>query len=840
VATLLARADGLLSAAATWALAHATGLLDSQAGNSAVPTGAGGTSAAFTPDAVTIDGVAVKVASRVTSPSGTLTIDLVQGGVQVAGTAVVINVSDLPSCVDTPSTTFGCIGWTFLKFAAPVALAAATAYNVRAIASVASEVNLFRDATANNWSRLLRVSTAAAAAPVAGDRFFVLGEWTGAGALTSRAVTMDSTAATDFGDGVITGVPSVGISKGGTLSFGVVAATAYILQINGRLEVWAGGVLEMGTAAAPTPVDSSHTLQFNAGADAQMGVSCFGTFTREGVARTAGKDVFWTKLNTDEAAGQTVLGVAADTGWLNADVIAIASTSRTSTQAESRVLNGNAGATTVTVTAGLTNAHSGTSPTEAEVILLTRNNVLKSVAAAHMIFCRMFEDSVIRWRWAQTAYCSSTQTAYQFASEHQTTSAGSFDVQYCSFHAFEGPVSLTKAGLTAWVGTFSYNVAYDVCNVAASGGVDFSATSTGAWSIRGNVLLLCGNSGLGGFLFRSFSGIFTDNICASCPGYGVYILTTVGAPYMLAATWSSNEAHSNGVGGFRIAGLSGFTVNGGRAWRNQVTGLEITASNTPADQVTVKNCDAFGNGSRNLWISSAQVGLVRLRSCSVESDAAYTTPRGVELAANYWGPLYLESCTFGQTLGHTTADVYFQTGGNLLHEVFLINTVLASATEFGNITSLGGRSAIHHQRVDGVTGVHKTYFPALGTVSLDTTEFRTLAPSQKLAPVGATSVMRLQTARKQANVALGNRVSLEVYILKNVAYAGSAPRLVFCANGAIGNPDDTELAVSVEAAGAYERLSGITDVVTEDGVAEFLVEADGSAGAVWVDDWRRL
>lgn len=220
MATLIATADGNLGTAATWGVVDATSLLDSEA-NTVSLTTSYVESATFTPGAIQIDGIAVKVAGRATVASGTISVRLAQAGATVAGTEVTINVSDIQRANALGSDQGN--GWYFFKFAAPVTLLAATLYTVSAKTSSASQVALFRNATAANYSRMLRTTTTAA--PGAGDRMFILGEWTAAATKTNRAVTMNSTATTDFGDASTT-VACFGVGYGGTLTWGTTAATA--------------------------------------------------------------------------------------------------------------------------------------------------------------------------------------------------------------------------------------------------------------------------------------------------------------------------------------------------------------------------------------------------------------------------------------------------------------------------------------------------------------------------------------------------------------------------------------------------------------------------------------
>jgi hypothetical protein len=197
---------------------------------------------------------------------------------------------------------------------------------------------------------------------------------------------MDNTATTDFGTGGASGgivnqnnprnFNGLQIGQNGTLTWGTSAATAYYFKLSGNLTVWSGGTYNMGTTGTPCPRDSSMYLQLDSSAPA--GFTFYSMLDSvvniQGQSRTSGKNVWYCKLNTDEAVASTSLGVDTDTGWLDNDQIAIASTTRTNTQCESGTLNGNAGANTLTVDGfagsggGLAFAHSGTAPTQAEII----------------------------------------------------------------------------------------------------------------------------------------------------------------------------------------------------------------------------------------------------------------------------------------------------------------------------------------------------------------------------------------------------------------------------------------------------------------------------------------
>ena len=94
MASLISIATGNFTASGTWGLVDSTSFLDSEAGSTASTTSFV-YSATFVPGAITVDGIAVKVANRTASPTGTMTIELnnITDGISVASLA--INATDI-------------------------------------------------------------------------------------------------------------------------------------------------------------------------------------------------------------------------------------------------------------------------------------------------------------------------------------------------------------------------------------------------------------------------------------------------------------------------------------------------------------------------------------------------------------------------------------------------------------------------------------------------------------------------------------------------------------------------------------------------------------------------
>lgn len=297
MSVLLSKATGNFLTAGTWALVDSASYSNSETGVSAPPNTSGATSrsSAFTPAASTIDAVALKLANR-SGTTGTVTVAIILSSDNSVQKTVTINASDLPAATST--TLDG--GWIVFAFGSGLVVNGSTAYKIDVITSLGS-ASFFRDAVANNWSRALRTTTTQA--PVAGDDLIVAGEHTGAGAGNSFTVTMDQTAATDYGSNTTSLVtPALAICKRGTLKFKDTSAANPYLRLSGYCIVYNGGTLNCGvTGGSEIPRDSTAVLEFDCAADGDFGlvVRNGGIYNSQGLSRTSGKNVVACKLNVD-------------------------------------------------------------------------------------------------------------------------------------------------------------------------------------------------------------------------------------------------------------------------------------------------------------------------------------------------------------------------------------------------------------------------------------------------------------------------------------------------------------------------------------------------------------
>jgi hypothetical protein len=822
MAMLICTANGNLTDAATWTLAEdGTGAQLSTLTASTATTTSYVYSSAFTgTNTRIVDGIALFCKQSTTT--GTVAVTLSEDNGVTATREVTVNASDLPTAES----------WVFFKFGSTLTLDGGTDYKVGVKGSSAGNATFSRDATAGNWGRLLRRTTTQA--PAAGDTMLICGEWTAASTVTARTVTMNETASTDYGTGTATATAptqtntqaftGIQIGQSGTLTWGTTAATNYLLRLSGNLVVWSGGTYNQGTTGTPCPRDSTMTLEFDCAADGDFGFLAMqgSTVNMQGQSRTSGKDVWWTLLNTDEAAAQTVLGVADDTGWKSGDRIGVASTTRTNTQCETRDLASDAGASSLTVSAGLTNAHSGTSPTQAEVILLTRNVKVRSTLSTAMTYCNFRETAVVDIDWVEFRYIGLNTSSKRGIEVFTTT--GSFDMRYSAVSDGEFTV-VYMTGATFNNVTLRYNAIYNTGTSSGAAVNVATATSGTSWNISDNIVMLTASGN--GFTLSDVGGTFQNNraIGAGSSGFSIAEANTIGTISGLVAHSCASigiSASTNGTRG---------VVSNTTTWRNSSSGVDVSSQR---NSLTFNGLTAFGNLGANLTIG----GDITLIDAVLNGDTSFATSSGVQL---YVGKLVGIGCDFSTTSGIKTAhtdDVVFSGSATVVDAIFH-NSKFGAASEVASQSNLSDNSSIASMNHDQVAGAHRTY-KRYGTITRDTTIYNTASPSERLTPNNASA--KLSSGSRLIGVDSGGTKTISVYVRKSVvgdgaAYNGSEPRLMVKRQDIMGYTSDTVLDTMTSAAGSWEQLSATTAAASQDGVFEVYVDCDGSAGFVNVDDW---
>ncbi len=830
MAVLASIATGNFTTAATWGVVNATAYNNTETTTTALTTSYQ-TSSTFTPGAITISHIGVKLSVR-TGTTGTITVALDLAGVDVAGTVVTINTADLP--VAATADLNG--GWVFFKLPAPVLLLAATAYGVKARTSSASQVSLFSTAT-TNWARALITTTTGA--PAATDDLIIAGEYTGAGTSNSFTVTMDNTAATDFGSASTSLVlPAIAVCSKGTLSYGVAASTAYTMRVSGNAIVYAGGTFNIGTVGAEIPRTSKAELFFDCVANVDFGliVRNLGTFVSQGLSRTSGKDIYYCKLNTDEAVASVSLGVDTDTGWLDNDEIAIASTTRTNSQAENGALNGAAGASTLTVDGfagaggGLAFAHGGTNPVQAHIILLTRNILIRGVSATVQSFVDVRATATVDLDWTQFKWLGSNvanKTGIDVA-----TTTGSFNMNFCSTQSFEvvgsrgvniSSASGSNISITNCVGY--RNELLFIGNVGTSG----TQTISNCISIR----TLSGSSNA--FSFLDLGSTYQNLVSASSGNIGVGLAETGAAN---VTNFSGMECYSGGGIGLVLTNANTrVQLSDVKLWRNTGAGMTLAGS-----VVEITNLVATGNGSTNIQTLTNSTGVATFYSPIIAGDTTFSTATGISVNGSS-AVVRLCRIVSGQIgvvsgiyTAHTTSDI--STGTQSSSNFLLENTILASSTEVATInTTTALSNLVTSQNHDQVAGAYKIW-KAGGVLERSTTVAHTGTHSLRMTPSSAS--LKIESSGQDGGfkcaVTSGSTVTPTIYVYEDATYNGARARLIVKRNDSLGITSDTVLDTATAASDlAWEALTGTTAAVTADGTLEFVIDCDGTAGNLYVD-----
>ena len=308
MATLISKANGNLTGAATFAAAEiGAGALNliRFSHTSAFAAAASLTSAAFTvTNAKVIDGVLLYVRQSQAGSTGTFKVALHKGGVEQA--SVTVNKADLAELYGVTNAP------TFFKFTGTATGDGAANWTIVVTTTGTGTVNYSITASgATNFTRALRTTTNAT--PAAADDMYVVGELTGAGTHNSFTVTMDSIAATVYGNGTVSSTTvnggMLGISCYGTLTYGTTAGTNYILRLAGNVDVYQFGTLNIGSAGAEIPRNSTAVLEFQpVSADGDFGLVCRenSIINMAGLSRTAGKNIVKCKLTADVVSDSVI------------------------------------------------------------------------------------------------------------------------------------------------------------------------------------------------------------------------------------------------------------------------------------------------------------------------------------------------------------------------------------------------------------------------------------------------------------------------------------------------------------------------------------------------------
>lgn len=830
MARLMAVANGNNTSSSTWALIDSASFLESETSINTVGTSYTGSSN-FTPGAITVDGVAIKIAARI-GTTGTFSIELYNStlAASVAGSEVTVNMTDF---VDALNTGDG--GWMFFKFATPILLIAVTNYQVRVKTSAASMLSLFNSGT-SNWSRILRTTTTQA--PAAGDDRWVNGEWTAAGTTTTRTVTLNDTSSVDYGSASTSQVtPALSISAGGVVVSGLTASTTYVQKISGNVVVYNGGELTLGTTAGRMPTNSSFTWTFDCVSNIDFGID----YRRKSIGYMAGEDkVRWTYLTADKAAAATVIQVVSTAGWKAGDTLLFTGTGTVTTAGETKTILTVDSSTQVTLTAGLTSAHTGTGDCIGEVGNITSNvKIVGTSATVGTFVCCKGSSNIIFDNTEFGFIGGSTTNKRGVEIQHLTTSVNSGTFNKCAFR------NIVNGGL---VGALAFGSLWTITDcvactaVTSTNIVSVSSANNGVFTFTGNLvsgIQATPGTGIVCSVITSGGGVFSNNNIASC-GTGIAINSLLSIDTITEI--SSCKVHTC---------TTGITSNGGQ--RKIVDSFDIVSCTTGiggmAGSTYFISCNILGNASAGVSgiLGGSVWTILTFTYCVFRGRTSFAQGSGATFVNAYnHGTLYVfNSCTFGVSIAHSTADINVAAafGGRIICN----NCTFASTNEVNSTahTFLDEYASIALQRIDTTAANHRTHVRQ-AIITPDTVIYRTASPSLRITPKSATIPCTTVIFSFKVPINSGQTCTPTVYVRESetgdgAVYNGSRVKLYVKANYSLGITSDTLLDTATAASdGAFEALTGTTATVTDAGVLEFYLVCDGTVGWVNADDFSAV
>lgn len=790
-------------------LIDSTSLLNNETTASTYLTTSFVSSSAFTPGAITIDGIGVKVSIRSTSPTGTITIQLAQAGVAVTGTVVTCNVSDLPAQGNgsLSSGSFSQGYWAFFKFASPVTLLAATAYTVQGKTTTGTQVALW-GSSSSNWSRYLRTTSTGTMA--AGDTLFIVGEITGAGSTSRNVITHNNTATTQFN--------SVEVGNGGDWTWGNSASTAYYIACTDRILIRNGGTLTIPSM----PSTSSATISFPAAAGAAGSYFHWGygsVIRITGATKTA-----WAYLNADASVGATSITTDVSTGWSSGEEIVVASTSQTAGQYERLTMTGSASGTSVPVPA-LTYAHGGVSPIVAEVINLTRNVNIVGNSTTNTVYVVVHSlDYQINYVGFQ--YIGSS-TTYKTGVLIASTGTVGNTISYCSFKDANSGASIINTNGSQSVDnvTFVGNVfflagAYAVFFVTNIKSANVSATNNFVIN-SGQVYVVDG--------YSTFNGLTVSSALTSPVLFQTTLRTALA---FTNCNFHSNASSPNVTLLYGPARTKVILMSNVTSWRNTIGLVFSSVRDCVIDSITL-----FGNSQQNFYNNGAMEN-VNITNASIQSGTTLTCPVGVYLSSGSGKNVFFDNCNIGTVTTHATCDIQSTASLSFGGSVF-------RNCNFGSPTLITGANLIGQSAFVGIQNLNTTansnrVYQANGTLTADTTIYDTSPVSQRAAP--STASYKTNCGSFIIPVLSGNTFTVSVKVRTSntgsgdaATYNGNAPRLILKSNPAVGSTYNSDIvaATAVSSPGNWQTLSYTLPVaVTSSGALEFYIDCDGTTGFI--------
>ena len=822
MAVLISATSGLSSNPNNWRVVDPLSFTNNETSGTTLTT-TFVSSGTFSPSSnINIEGVAIKPTTRVGS-SGTMSIRLLAGGTAYSGSQVVVNVTDIYSI---PSVAVPSFYWLYLAFPTVIALTAGVTYSVQARTSQATQVSLGYSTTpTTNWIRAIVTTTTAS--PANADTLIIAGPHTEPGSSSSVTITFDNTSGLTFGGGVAS-FSAIEVGKNGTLNFQTSPNTDYRLLCNGNINIGAGGIFTIGTAGNPIPSNSSAVVSFTMSSANlfQINVRQFGSFYTYGATKSARA-----LLGTNASAGVSTITASSTVDWNRNDRIVIAPTTNSSSAFDLRTMSTtSSNSTTIAISPTLSNAKTIWANTECEIINLTRN--IRIVGMSSSFDC-------IHTYNGRNVVIDSDYTEYfnsVWSNSLVDTSTSSVSFVGCSFWNSTSRVALndTNISLSTFV-TIDDCVLHNVLSLNSNSVASIVATPSNliirdVWGIR-SVSHWVNLYGQDSFTMDRCRWIASAGSAFSVGNNStnnnpIYIRSCVMKCSTVAGFNFPNGAFAN------FPYLNDISNN--KIYLNAQYGINYSPTVGQAYGWYFYYTEIFSNATSNINLTYAAD--FKMIGATLYGGPTQTSPIGVRCTSTLT-PIEFHDVSMTT---HSTADVSFVNSSNIGQLVFK-NSLFGSTTEVNSPTTLLGKpSYVYSARHDRTEGSHIIWY-LFGRLQSDTSIYRTSPRSLRITPLNATG--KIESSPVLVPVKSGETVTIGVWVRRSVVGDGSAhngnfPRLISKIDRATwgGSLDQILATASSASDGAWQYISGTTQIAIDDSAYQIVVDTDGTSGWVNVDD----
>jgi hypothetical protein len=785
MAVLFSIADGNINATASWGVVEPTSF---QATPNVTLTATPGLSSLYTgtsfvlASAVTVAGVALQLSGRVTTPTGTLNVQLFD----VTGAAIIgqvtINIADLPNSQGVGSNH---IDWVYFKFTSPVTTIAGRTYAIRLQMSVISQISWYYTGASTNPNRALVTTTSQA--PVANDPLIIAGSYTSAGVNSTTTITMNYNSNNTIANG------NIWVSSKGILTFATTFST--LLAISGYLVIGVGGTLIIG--ASLTPVQSNYlaALQMNCTTALQYPIWVYGTMTTYGAVKTPG-----VKLINDSLVGATSSTLSSTpNGWLVNDLLIFTSTSRNYTELELKYISSISGNIVNHTSQPNNYLHGGNATTkvQADVVNIYRNIYIQSIGDifANKTNIQMFANSITSFYY--TAFYSmgtGITVANSGICVNILNTGYTFEMQYCSI--VQGNQA---SGYSSNTALFNQNTSGTTISNNIFYGLGWTSTVSTIISTKfddGNYIIGC--LATTQVLLATNTGsnnVFSSNNRPATTGF--------------VNNASNNSFYSNNTIGLNIVNPSttgNLNLTNFLIWRNNTFGIRFEISGAGYQRnniISFTGLYCFGNTTASLTTVTRIFEKIFFTNSFFYGGTTLVQPTHY-IASVIVDSIYYDNCYFGYSDSSLTSSPF---SGAILQTPFpgivkIFDSCYFNGTEISTtagattINMSGSYLSLNH---NGVTASNRQWL-SNGTITTDPTIFLSGVRSLRLSPSSAS--FKLTTPLVRVPVKIGTTCTISVNVRKSVTgdgsvYGGTTPRLMYAFNPVLGNLTETIAAIPI-------------------------------------------